>query len=300
MTHREPIELHDDDKPVGRVLTRREVMKILGGAGAVMLTGTGFLKLGMDQIQAVGTPTPSPSPTTIPACVVRPAKTEGPYFVDEMLNRSDIRVEPSDGSIVEGALLHLVFRVQNLARNTCSPLEGAQVDVWHCDARGYYSDEQDPGFDTTGQKWLRGYQITDAQGVAEFTTIYPGWYSGRTVHIHFKIRLDPASEEGYEFTSQLFFPEALSDIVQAEPPYATKGYRDTLNADDNIYQDNGNLLLLDVVETDEGYEAIFDIALDLTQPSTEENTFAPPAGGGPNGTGRPPNGQPPRGTPAPR
>src|SRR5205823_1672252 len=152
-----------------------------------------------------------------------PALTQGPYFVDKQLERSDIRVEPSDNSVKQGVLLNLIFNVSNVSQNTCKPLQGAHVDVWHCDAAGAYSGVSDPGFQTTGQKWLRGYQITDANGAAKFVTIYPGWYSGRTVHIHFMIRTDPTSETGYEFTSQLFFDEALTDKVHAQQPYAAKG-----------------------------------------------------------------------------
>jgi protocatechuate 3,4-dioxygenase beta subunit len=228
------------------------------------------------------------------ACVVRPAETEGPYFVDEMLNRSDIRIDPSDGSVVDGLPLYLTFRVSQMSANTCTPLEGAQVDVWHCDSRGWYSDETDPGFDTLGQKWLRGYQVTDADGTAAFTTIYPGWYLGRTVHIHFKIRTDPASDTGYEFTSQLFFDDALTDEVFQQEPYAAKGTRNTRNANDGIYANGGDQLLLNLVKQDDGgYAAIFDIALDLSQPSSSDDMFggggAPPGGNG----GRP--GNPPPG-----
>lgn len=291
------MELHDDDKPVGHVLSRREMLALLGGTSAAMLVGTGFTKLNLNQL--TGTSTPTPTGTAVPSCVVRPALTEGPYFVGEQLNRSDIRIEPSDDSVKEGVLLKLIFRVSDVSANACTPLEGAQVDVWHCDALGVYSGVEDPGFDTSGQKWLRGYQITDEDGVAEFITIYPGWYSSRTVHIHFKIRTDPDSEQGYEFTSQLFFPEDITDLVHAQEPYASKAYRDTLNKDDNIFQSSEGLLTLDLVELEdeEGYTATFDIGLDMSQPSpSESTTFGGPQGDTPPG-GAPPTGGRPRGTP---
>jgi protocatechuate 3,4-dioxygenase beta subunit len=167
------MELHDDDKPVGRVLSRREVLSLLGGAGAVVIGGAGFTRLVLAQTGGTATATPTVTGTAVPACVVRPALTEGPYFVDEQLNRSDIRIEPSDGSLKEGALLHLIFNVSDVSANACTPLEGAQVDIWHCDAIGAYSGVEDPGFDTSGQKWLRGYQVTDEFGVAEFTEKAP-------------------------------------------------------------------------------------------------------------------------------
>src|SRR5262249_41248814 len=123
-----------------------------------------------------------------PACVAKPELTEGPYFVDEKLNRSDIRGEPGGSALTAGAPFALAFAVSRLDGRMCAPISGAMVDVWHCDALGVYSDSRDPGFDTSGKKFLRGYQLTDESGIARFTTIFPGWYRGRTVHIHFKIR----------------------------------------------------------------------------------------------------------------
>jgi protocatechuate 3,4-dioxygenase beta subunit len=134
------------------------------------------------------------------------------------------------------------------------------VDVWHCDAQGVYSGVTDRSFTTTGENWLRGYQITNDQGTAAFATIYPGWYPGRTVHIHFKVRTNPDSAQGYEFTSQLFFDDALSDQVLAQPPYNVSGAR-TLNSQDGIYDD---LLLLNVTPAGGGYAATFDLGLDLS------------------------------------
>lgn len=260
MVHQE--ELHDDI-PVGRLLTRREALTLLGGAGAALLAGTSFTRLAMAQ-----TATPAATATSVPTCVVKPALTEGPYFVDGVLNRSDIRLKP-DGTLKEGAQLKIKFRVSDVSGGACSPLEGAQVDIWHCDAEGVYSGVNDPGFSTTEEIWLRGYQITDSSGVAEFVTIYPGWYPGRAVHIHFKIRTDPKSDSGYEYTSQLFFEEAMNAEVYALEPYAAKGLANTPNARDGIFQGSDGLLTLDVTEDDEGYTAIFDIGLDLSQPAEE-------------------------------
>jgi protocatechuate 3,4-dioxygenase beta subunit len=242
-----PAEEHDDDKPIGRILSRREVIALLGGAGAVLLGGCTLEQFLSGVTTTATTTTPSGTTAVLPSCVVRPELTEGPYFVDVDLNRSDIRVEPSDGSIKDGALLLLKFHVSDVSANTCAPLAGAQVDIWHCDAQGVYSGVTDRTFDTTDQKWLRGYQITDSLGYAEFITIYPGWYSGRAVHIHFKIRTDPDSDQGYEFTSQLFFDEALTASVYSQPPYASKGTTpDTPNASDGIFQGSNGLLTLNI------------------------------------------------------
>lgn len=205
-------------------------------------------------------------------CVVKPQQTEGPYFVDERLNRSDIRMDPTDGSVVEGIPLDLTFNVSRIdSSSTCTPLAGAVVNVWHCDALGQYSDVRDTaeGFNTLGQKYLRGYQVTDENGTARFTTIYPGWYQGRAVHIHFKIRTDPDSEQSYEFTSQLYFDDALTDQVHTQEPYAEKGQRDLRNDDDGIFQEGGDELMLDLTEDGQGgYVGPFDIALEETYNQT--------------------------------
>lgn len=166
-------------------------------------------------------------------CVLTAALTEGPYFVDEKLLRTDIRPDSVTGVVSAGVPLSLTFNVSRLASNACTPLTGAYLDVWHCDAGGLYSDESANG--TSGKKYLRGYQITDANGVAQFQTVYPGWYSGRAVHVHFKLRLFAGATKTYEFTSQFFFDEALNTAVQLNSPYNTRGTRNTLNSTDGIY-----------------------------------------------------------------
>ena len=288
------MEIHDDDKPVGRVLSRREVLKLLGGSGAVIVAGLSLPQLVKGQGTRMATPTPSATP--FPACVVRPELTEGPYFVDDQLNRMDIRVDPSDASIKDGLPLYLIYRVSDVTGGTCAPLAGAQVDVWHCDAEGQYSGVQDQGFDTSDEMWLRGYQITDEDGLAKFLTIVPGWYRGRAVHIHFKIRTDPENNEGYEFTSQLFFNPELIEEIYAQEPYEDKGLPDTSNEDDNIFQQSDGLLTLELLpladdeleelEVEAGYSAIFDVGLDL---SNEEVGASDSAGiGQRGGPGAPP------------
>jgi protocatechuate 3,4-dioxygenase beta subunit len=282
----------DDDQPVGRVLTRREVLGLLSGMSAAVIVGAGLPRLALAQTATV---TPGPTGTSTPAaCVVKPAMTEGPYFVDEKLNRTDIRVDPSDNSVSPGALLHLKLLVSTIDARSCMPLKGAQVDVWHCDAAGVYSDTNDPNWGSTvGKKFLRGYQVTDSTGMVEFLTIYPGWYQGRAVHIHFKIRTDATSTSAYEFTSQFFFDDALTDVVQAQPPYASKGQRTLRNAQDGIYQGGGDQLTLAVEKADDGYTATFAIALDTSLPSPTAGPGGPGQPGGPRPGGTRPAGGPP-------
>src|ERR1043165_5523896 len=182
-----------DDTPVGRLLSRREALTLLGAAGVAVLSRPAFTLI--ENMQA----------NTAPACVVRPAQTEGPYFVDERLNRADIRQDPTNGKTVKGIPLELTLAVMSVGSNGCAPLQNALVDIWHCDAAGIYSDVEDPHFNTVGQKFLRGYQLTNAKGIARFTTIYPGWYPDRTVHIHFKVRSEAKPDRAHEFTSQIYF-----------------------------------------------------------------------------------------------
>lgn len=269
------MEIHDDDKPIGRLLTRREMLALLGGSGTALVAGFYLPNF----VKAQGTVTPTPTETELPACVVRPELTEGPYFVDDQLERFDIRVDPSDESIKAGLPLLLTYRVSDVTDGVCAPLEGAQVDVWHCDADGVYSGVQDRSFDTTEEMWLRGYQVTNEDGIAKFLTIVPGWYSGRAVHIHFKIRTETEDGESYEFTSQFFFDPELTEEIYEEAPYAGKGSPDTHNETDNIYQQSEGQLTLELVPlTDEeleeleeleievtaGYSAVFDVGLDLS------------------------------------
>jgi len=200
-------------------------------------------------------------------CVVKPQLTEGPYFVDERLNRSDIRTDPTTGAARAGQTLVLGFNVSRMnSDGACTPLPGAYVDIWHCDAAGSYSDVRDAGFDTRGQKYLRGYQVTDTNGSVQFQSIYPGWYSGRAVHIHFKIRLFVGSQTSYEFTSQLFFDDAVTDEVYNAAPYNARGSRNTRNNQDGIYNGGGSQMILSITQdSPDGYtfisSGVFGIAL---------------------------------------
>jgi protocatechuate 3,4-dioxygenase beta subunit len=270
MTRMKERAMDGDDAPIGRILTRREALTVLGASSAGLLAAcapAGVLS-GSPASSATAAPpataTASPAGSAavaLPSCIVRPALTEGPYFVDEKLDRSDIRSEPSTGELRPGALLALTFNVSRVAPGGCTALQGAQVDVWHCDALGVYSDASDPTFNTRGQRFLRGFQRTDASGQARFTTIYPGWYGGRAVHIHFKIRATAANGAVSDFTSQLFFDDALSAQVFATAPYSKKGSGWLRNASDGIYTGGGDKLLLKPAQSGAGYTATFDIGL---------------------------------------
>jgi protocatechuate 3,4-dioxygenase beta subunit len=273
----------DDDIQIGYLLSRREVLSVAGGLAAAAFLAACATSGSTSSPSATGSGAPasvasaaaaeassttatasSADVSTVPSCIVVPALTEGPYFVEELLNRSDIRSDPSTGTVRDGATLQVRFLVSKLQGSSCLAYRGAVIDVWHCDATGAYSDVSDPHFSTKGKKFLRGYQTTDASGVAAFTTIYPGWYSGRAVHIHFKIRTEPGATSGLEFTSQLFFDDSLSDTVFGAQPYSAKGGRDTRNSQDSIYSQSQGQTLLGVSTTSDGYAGTFSLGVQVT------------------------------------
>jgi protocatechuate 3,4-dioxygenase beta subunit len=190
-------------------VTRRELMRnVLGGLGAaVLLGGCG------DSAEAAGG-----------TCTVYPRQTAGPFYLDQGSVRRDV-TEGRPGTPLRLGLLVV-------GGPACLPLADVAVDLWQCDAAGVYSGfpGQLGGLDTTGERFLRGTQVTGEDGRVTFETIYPGWYPGRTTHIHFRLHL-PGSTEA---TSQLYFPEEVSRAVYATGVYAARGNKDTSNAADGV------------------------------------------------------------------
>ena len=156
---------------------------------------------------------------------------------------------------------------------SCSPLKGAKVDIWHANSQGIYSDIADQG--TTGKKFLRGYRLTDNNGTARFTTIYPGWYQGRAIHIHDKVRTFNGSEKTLEWTSQLYFDNSINEQVHKQPPYSKHGPPGMTNEQDGIYaglstdglvQSNaGKHLMVNLTKEGQSYAGTFNIVLNATQ-----------------------------------
>ena len=195
-----------------------------------------------------------------PACFLSPYKDDDPYFLDARLFRSDIRSNPSDGVLQAGAPLRLTIHIMR-ADGERDPVEGALVDIWQCNAHGMYSGVHD--YRTVGKMYLRGCQTTDATGEVRFTTIIPGFYWNRTVHIHFKIRLFDERNDGYEFTSQLFFDQDfVEELHRTRIPYSLRGEPSVKNDEDDIYRERGADLSLALAADDrDGYSG--SIALGL-------------------------------------
>ena len=234
---------HDGDEATildaaGPGLTRRHAVAAGGLTGAALLLAQASGPGGL--LDALGLDSEAQAATA--ACTLTaPAKTVGPYFVEEGLNRSDIRSDPSTGVVQAGVPVTLSLVVVD-STSDCAPIAGATVDVWHANARGTYSDVSQNS--TVGQKYLRGSQVTDADGKVTFVTVFPGWYSGRAIHIHFKIRTFDGTRTTYDFTSQLFFDPSLTSQVLQTSAYSSRGNPDTTNSTDNIYGSDGSRLLV--------------------------------------------------------
>jgi protocatechuate 3,4-dioxygenase beta subunit len=185
-------------------------------------------------------------------CILTPEAMAGPFYFDPGLVRTDI----TEGR--PGAPLELTLQV--VEAGDCARIQGARVDLWQCDALGLYSGYADQATGSSqGETFLRGTQFTGADGEARFDTIYPGWYSGRTPHIHFKVFLDETSL----VTGQLYFPDPISERIYADlPPYrAREGVRETFNANDFIFMKQGGADTVATVEEMSGKAGAFRAAL---------------------------------------
>jgi len=263
-------------------LSRRNALKLVAvtAAGGALMSQAAFAQ------EAAGAAAASAETTLMPGadvCVLTPEVTEGPYYFDPSLERADI-TEGTETGVPTNVRLQIVDA-------SCKPIAGARVDIWHCNAIGLYSGypNQTGGVDTTGKTFLRGTQFATANGIVEFQTIYPGWYAGRTTHMHFKVFLD----ETTVLTGQIFFPDALSQFIyQNVPPYVDHGHdRDVLNANDNIAAQATRASFAYVKELEERYLVAMIVGVDPNAQSTA--TMGGSGGGAPMGA--PPSGLPPDG-----
>ena len=219
-------------------LTRRD--SLLGLAAAALGAGGVLAALDGQEAEAASSG-PAAVASGLVTCVLTPEMTEGPYYLDGDKVRRDIR----EGR--PGTRLDLATTVVDVS--TCKPINGALVDIWHCDAGGTYSGFAQEG--TDGKTFMRGIQRTNKSGLATFVTVYPGWYSGRTVHIHVQVSLGG----NVLHTGQLFFPEALTDAVYKRAPYRSRPGRDTRNATDSIFRNGGSKSVLKIAKNGSGYVA---------------------------------------------
>lgn len=223
------------DRPGGpgsRAIGRRRALVTVGGAGlgALALASPAGRRLAgellLDRAAAAQG-----------SCTLSPEQTEGPYHIEDALVRRNVTERRP------GALLFVSLRVT--AASSCAAIPGALVEIWHADANGDYS-----GFDGQENRTaMRGQQVVGAAGVATFRTVYPGWYPGRTPHIHVKVHVGGSEAH----TGQVYFDEAITDAVYALEPYAARGARTTRNADDFIFADGGAESTLALTARGSGY-----------------------------------------------
>lgn len=266
-------------------MSRRRVVKT-GAALAGIAVAGGSVKL----VTAQGTAAPEGTAESVAMCVLTPELTEGPYYLDDMIMREDV----TEGK----AGLPLALELLVLDATACTPIENAAVEIWHCDANGFYSGftENNPGGSQSyvddgsdPNTFLRGLALTGSDGIAKFQTIYPGWYTGRDIHIHMMIHLGGASDNGtYDgghitHTGQLAFADTLTDEVALIEPYASRETTFTRLEEDGVFsgvEDDDATFFLDLTPVNpdslaDGMTGTITIGID---PSAEQS-------GGPGGPG---------------
>jgi protocatechuate 3,4-dioxygenase beta subunit len=240
--------------------TRRAALAALASTPAVIAAAT--------RGRAEGAQDRTASPT--PACLLTPASVAGPFYFDPKLERADI----TEGH--PGAPLRMRFMVMDAT--TCIPVPRARVDVWHTRADGFYSGYPGQGdnrrTDTTGGTFMRGTQFADARGETEFRSVYPGWYRGRTTHVHFKIFIDDRDM----LTGQMYFPDALSQYIYANVgAYRRKLLRDTFNGNDELaLSDTTRGGFCDIKEEADHYRATLIVGVSRTATAVMDDSPTPP------------------------
>ncbi len=285
----------------GQQITRRQAIRLAGAAGVA------FVMLPEWLASAAAAET---SQAGTNHAKLAPELTEGPYWVNTMLRRSDVRANTptartAPGVAQEGAGLELTINVLD-ASNGSKALNGVAVDIWHANAHGLYSDETSQqagggtsGGDTSGEDFLRGYQVTGEDagvsrkpvaGQVSFKTIWPGWYASRAIHIHVRVReLSSTGATIAGYTTQIFFSDADNNkVLTGAAPYNTRSpARDpTTDEDDTVLQrpDFATNIVPVTGSIEKGFAATFDIVVDVAE-TTVKGSLARPTVGGPGGPG---------------
>jgi protocatechuate 3,4-dioxygenase beta subunit len=210
-------------------MDRKDFLRGIGIAGIGTMLPATKTKAALNKIAKAQLPSGT--------CILIPQETAGPYPFDLSNNSNMFRQDITEGK--PGSPMTLTLTVVNI-NDQCNPIPNARVDIWHCDVDGYYSEYQVSGYlgtqNNVGQTFFRGIQITDQAGQVQFTTIYPGWYNGRAVHIHFQVFLNSVLSA----TSQLCFPDSMNTLVNNTSLYSAHGQNPTTNSNDNVFSDANN------------------------------------------------------------
>jgi protocatechuate 3,4-dioxygenase beta subunit len=212
-------------------LTRRGSLVRIGG---FLATAAGAAGVKIETSEGAG---PAAVASGAVSCVLTPEQTEGPYYIaDEAVRRNITEGRPGTPLLLHAFVVNA---------STCKPIRSAAVDIWHADAGGVYSGF---GSGPASRSFMRGIQRTNAKGLALFRTVYPGWYQGRTVHIHVKVHLGG----NVVHTGQLYFPDTVTDAAYRNKPYSSRPNRDVRNAADSIFRNGGSKSLLSVKKNSAG------------------------------------------------
>jgi protocatechuate 3,4-dioxygenase beta subunit len=297
-------------------ITRRQAVKTAGAAGAVYLLAPTLA----GSFPAAALAASATTAATASAAKLTPELTEGPYWVNTRLHRSNVLANSHGGGHQHGVSLKLYINVFQAA--TRKPMNDLAVDIWHANAHGLYSDEtsQQAGGGTSGSdgdtiadNWLRGYQITGrdrglhkkpVHGQVSFDTIWPGWYTGRAIHIHVRVRKvhsSGATIAGY--TTQIFFSDAdNTHVLTNAAPYTTRSPQTDPTTDENdtvlTSADHATNVVAVKGSVGDGYTAVFNIAAEVAEVGATGSLSRPTTGGGgPGGAGGPGAGGPGGGGP---
>jgi len=229
-------------------LSRRQALGVIGAAAGALTAAACGSETATSPTTTTTTTTTTPTSTNL-SCVVTPSETAGPYPSRADFVRSDIREDR------QGTALTLTITVVN-ANSACAAVANAEVEIWHCDVAGDYSQYGSQ----TARTFLRGVQSTNAAGQVAFTTIYPGWYQGRATHIHAEVSVGGRSVK----VTQIAFPESVNNTVHASGVYASRGPNPTSNASDGIFADSlAAELVTPSGSLSGGFTAAFQIAVQV-------------------------------------
>jgi len=243
--------------PINRKFSRRHVLEALGLAGAAFVAGCASSPASASSTTTAGTTTTGG--TSAASCAMTSEETAGPYpdRTGMLSNPAFVRQDITEGK--SGLPLTLALTIVNVNKS-CAAVTNASVEVWQCDAAGNYSEYSQPGYDGTGQTFLRGVQLTDSSGRVTFRTIYPGWYMGRATHIHIEVFVNGAAVK----TTQMAFPEDVSSGVYRTGAYASHGQNTTSNSGDNVFSDGTQSELATLSgDTISGYTATLSIGISV-------------------------------------
>ena len=248
--------------PYTELISRRRALGLFGATATLLGCGGGSGSSATTSAATSTGGTTGTGTTTSVSCVLTPEETAGPYplFSDIASASTYMREDITEGKT--GVPLRLLLTFVNVSAS-CAPITNALVYAWHCDKDGAYSGYNQPGSNTVGETFCRGVQMTDSTGLARFTTIYPGWYSGRITHVHFRVYLG----NSLEATSQLAFPQDITRAVYSSSLYVARGQNTSVTSfsADNVFSDGEQYQLVTISENASigGYDAALTVGVAL-------------------------------------